>query len=152
MSVRTRTQNSDSLINNVDSDTSFLHCEVPQCSILGPLLFLIYINNDLPNCNLLSDVRMYADDTNLTYSSKNRDDLFSSLTHDLANLKQCLNSNRFSLNVLKTKRLFTGIRHKIYLLLSEPDICIDAQSIERVSTYECQGVWVDKTLSWGTQW
>ena len=61
------------------------------------------------NCNLLSDVRMYADDTNLTYSSKNPDDLFSSLTHDLAILKQWLDSSRFSLIVPKTKCLFTGI-------------------------------------------
>ena len=131
MCVRPRTQNSDSVINNVDSDTSFIHCGVPQGSIVGPLVFLIYINNDLPNCNLLSDVTMYADDTNLTYSSKNRDDLFSSITHDLANLKQWLDSSRFSLNVLMTKCLFTGIRHKISLLPSEPDICLDSQSIER---------------------
>ena len=74
---------------------------------------------------------MYADDTNLTYSSKNRDDLFSSLTHDLANLKQWLDSSRFSLNVLMTKCMFKGIRHKISLLPSEPDICLDGQSIER---------------------
>ena len=52
---------------------------------------------------------MYADDTNLTYSSKNPDDLFSSLTHDLAILKQWLDSSRFSLIVLMTKCLFTGI-------------------------------------------
>ena len=111
MYVRARTQNSDSVINNVDSDTSFIHCGVPQGSILGPYA--------------------YADDTNLTYSSKNRDDLFLSLTHDFADLKQWLDSSRFSLNVLMTKCLFTGIRHKISLLPSEPDICLDSESIER---------------------
>ena len=74
---------------------------------------------------------MYADDTNLTYSSKNPDDLFSSLTHDLAILKQWLDSSRFSLIVLMTKCLFTGIWHKISLLPSEPDICLDGQSVER---------------------
>ena len=79
------------VINNVNSETSFISCGVPQGSILGPLLFLLYIN-DLLNCNLLSDVRMYADDTNLTFASKDPEELFSSLTHDLGNLKLWLDS------------------------------------------------------------
>jgi len=79
------------VINNVNSETSFLRCGVPQGSFVGPLLFLLYIN-ELPNCNLLSDVRMYADDTNLAYVSKIPEGLFSSLTHDLSNLKQWLGS------------------------------------------------------------
>ena len=64
------------VINNVNSETSFIRCGVLQGTILGPLLFLFYIN-DLPNCNLLSDVRMYADDTYLTYASKNPEELFT---------------------------------------------------------------------------
>ena len=119
------------VINTVNSNISFIHCGVPQDSILRPLLFLIYIN-DLPNCNLLSGVRMYADDNNLIYSSKNPDDLFSSHTHDHANLKQWLDSNRLSLNVLKTKCLFTETQHKISLVLTELHIFRDSHSIERV--------------------
>jgi len=133
------------VINTVNSNISFIHCGVPQGSILGPLLFLIYIN-DLPNCNLLSGVRMYDDDNNLTYSF----DLFSSHTHDHANLKQWFDSNRLSLNVLKTKCLFTETRHKISLVLTELHIFRDSHSIERVSTFKCLGLWVVETLSWGT--
>ena len=112
------------VINNVKSETSHICCGVAQGSILGPLLFLLYIN-DLPNCSLLSDVRMCADDTNLMFASSDPEELFSSLTHDLSNLKQWLDSNRLSLNVLKTKCLFTGTRYKISLLPSEPYICLD---------------------------
>ena len=54
----------------------------------------------------LSDVRMYANDTNLTFASNDPEELFSSLTHDLSNLKQWLDSNRLSVNALKTKCLF----------------------------------------------
>ena len=135
------------VINNVNSETSFISCGVPQGSILGPLLFLLY-TNDLPNCNLLSDVRMYADDTNLTFASEDPNELFSSLTHDLGNLKQWLDSNRLSLNVLKTKRLFTGTRQKISLLPSDPHMSVDGHSIERVNSCKCLGVQVDETLSW----
>ena len=135
------------VVNNVKSETSRICCGVPQGSILGPLLFLLYIN-DLPNCNLLSDVRMYANDTNLTFASSDPEELFSSLTHNLSNLKQWLDSNRLSLNVLKTKCLFTGTRYKISLHPSEPYICLDGHLIERVNSYKCLGVQVDETLSW----
>ena len=91
---------------------------------------------------------MYADDTNLTFASSDPEELFSSLTHDLSNLKQWLDSNRPSLNVLKTKCLFTGTRHKISLPPSEPHICLDEHLIERVNSYKCLGVQLDETLSW----
>ncbi len=55
------------VINNIRSDTHKVTCGVPQRSILGPLLFLIYIN-DLPNSELVSDGRLFADDTNLTFA------------------------------------------------------------------------------------
>ena len=92
---------------------------------------------------------MYADDTNLTYASNDHEELFSSLTRDLGNLNQWLDSNRLSLNVVKTKCLFTGTRHKISLLPSDPDISLDGHPIERVDSYKCLGLQVDESLSWG---
>ena len=85
---------------------------------------------------------MYADDTNLTYLSKDLDELFSFLTRDLGNLKQCFDSNRLSHNVVKTKYLFIGSWHKISLLPSTSDICLDGHSLERVDSYKCLGIQV----------
>ena len=56
-------------IDGVQSDFCNITCGIPQGSILGPLLFTIYIN-DLPSCNLFSKPRMYADDTTLTSSAE----------------------------------------------------------------------------------
>ena len=55
-------------VNNHLSSKSLLNCGVPQGSIIGPLLFLIYIN-DLPNCLSLGSPRLYADDTNVTFAA-----------------------------------------------------------------------------------
>ena len=69
------------MVNGVLSDPQNLSCGVPQGTILGPLLFLIYIN-DLPNCVKHSSTRMYADDTNLTASGSNIEEIRTMLTKD----------------------------------------------------------------------
>ena len=94
----------------------------------------------LAECQLLSKVRMYAADTSLTYSSQNPDELSQALTQDLAVLKIWLDANRLSLNVIKTKCMFTGTRQKVSVFPSVSDICIDGHKIERV--------YVDESLSW----
>ena len=63
-------------VNGCLSDFTSLKCGVTKGTILGPLLFLIYIN-DLPNCLSSSKLRMYADDTHITYAGS---DLYLILT------------------------------------------------------------------------
>ena len=82
-------------------------CGIPQDSNLGPLLFLLYIN-DLPNCPRLTSPRMLADDTNITFAASTLIDLEKGLNTGLQSLNQWLISNKLSLNVAKTEFMVTG--------------------------------------------
>ena len=84
-----------SLVNGYLSSAKTINCGVPQDSILGPLLFLIFIN-DLPNCLKHSNPKMFADDTNITTSSKSITKLVQFVNTDLDNLNDWLLANKLS--------------------------------------------------------
>ena len=82
-------------VNGTISDHHPIVCGVPQGSILGLLLFLVYIN-DLPTWCLSSTPRMYADDTCLTLSARNPEDLQSQLNSDLVEIQTWLQAKKLN--------------------------------------------------------
>ena len=120
---------------------------MPQGSVLGPLLFLIYIN-DLPNSLRDAVPRMFADDTNLTLSAKTLTELKLALTPELNNLSCWLKANRLSLNVAKTELMIIGSRQRLSVQCDELEIGIDDQIIKRVDHTKSLGLTIDDRLSW----
>ena len=106
-------------INGTNSDQGFIKHGVPQGSVLGPLLFLIYIN-DLHKCIKNSNTYHFADDTNLLYippkntrnykdekeKKKSKQNIVRKLNTDLKSLNHWLMANEISLNSAKTEMIF----------------------------------------------
>ena len=86
-------------------------CGVPQGSVLGPLLFLLYINDIVKSSNLFR-FTLFADDTSLYYSCKNTSNLEETINGELSKISDWLSANRLSLNGGKSKLLFyTNNKH-----------------------------------------
>ena len=87
-------------INGTSSSLRGISCGVPQGSVLGPLLFLIYIN-DISNCLPENNLRLFADDTNLFLSCDSFMQLENKANECLYNMQQWFKSNKLSLNYEK---------------------------------------------------
>ena len=121
---------------------------VPQGSILGLLLFLLY-GNDLKNAINLLDAIMYADDTNLFLTHKDISYLSETANLQLERISQWFISNKLSINVSKTMYSFfrkPSKRDDIPLLL--PKLNINNSEIERSECLRFLGVLLDKNLCW----
>ena len=88
-------------MNGTDSQVNAVDIGVPQGSCLGPLLFLVFIN-DLPKVTESCTVAMHADDTGLYYRGASSDHLNETINKDLERLDNWLKGNKLSLNVVKT--------------------------------------------------
>ena len=113
-------------------------CGVPQGSILGPLLFFLYIN-DLPQGSKLLDAIMFADDIHL---------LFNNVNNGLSNISHWFNSNKLSLNADKTKfTLFHKVKQRDNIPVVLPTLKINNSLIKQVDHIKFLGVLFDENLT-----
>ena len=116
--------------------------------MLGPLLFLFYIN-DLPNNAPVLDLTMYADATNLFYFNNDIETLFFTVNMELEKISEWFKANKLSLNIKKTNyTLFHKNTTKDNLPLKLPDSKIVNSVLKRQTSIKFLGVMLDENISW----
>ena len=135
-------------VNGVVSDQGTIKHGVPQGSILGPLLFLLYINDISKSSNILKFF-LFADDTTVYYSANPKDkNTEHILNSELEKVSGWLAANKLSLNVKKSNFLHfhTGKSQKIPLKL-----ILNDTPVEEKETAKYLGTFIDNKLSWKSQ-
>ena len=128
-----------------DSKLQKISIGVPQGSILGPLLFTIYIN-DLPISLKFFEYVMYADDTNLFRSDKNINELLNNINQNISQIVEWFFHNRLTLNKNKTQLMIFGPVQ--YLNYKEPyKIMVGDQTVIETKTLKFLGIIIDSKLS-----
>ena len=133
------------LVNGKASDWQCTNAGVPQGSILGPLLFLVYIN-DIVN-SIESDIYIFADDTSLMRPIIDAVDDFNILNEDLNKLSNWAQQWRVTFNAKKTEYMIFSLKNKIP---DYPELFLGNTKIAQVRTHSHLGITFDSKLTWKT--
>ena len=137
-------------IDNIKSNMLSITTGVPQGSILGPLLFIIYIN-DFAQASQMFNFLIYADDTTLSstlnvFSDNTHDrNLESLINEELVKINDWLKINKLSLNVVKSKFMIFQKKKKNTEILN---LKIDKINIDQVKEFNFLGLIIDTNLNW----
>ena len=133
-------------INGKSSELNPVFTGVPQGSVLGPTLFLIFIN-DIFNLNLNGTIRLFADDTSLFYRKKDLNGMQQIMQTDLVKLNEYFTCNMLFLNFSKTKfMIFQSARKNLGSV--DINIIVMNRAIEQVNNYKYLGVILDSKATW----
>ena len=131
-------------INDTSSECMKVTCGFPQGSILGPALFILYIN-DMCNVSMLMKSIVFADDTNFFYSGDNLSQVCETVSTELDKLHSLFHVNKFSLNIANTNFMIFGNKQ----CEDNHVVSINGMNIKRVYVTNFIGVHIDSHLNWG---
>ena len=135
-------------VNGFNSELKNNNCGVPQGSILGPLLFILYIN-DLHSSIKFCKTHHFADDTNLLYFNDSVKKLNKSINYDLKHVVNWLNANKICLNISKTELVLFKPRKKA--LDQDLHIKLNGKKLYPTSSVKYLGIRIDSNLNWKDQ-
>jgi hypothetical protein len=133
----------------VISNTKEITCSVPQGSVLGPILFNIYVN-DLVNASSSARIRLFADDTNIFMFSKNLDELCDNCNKVLEDVSDWMLANKLSINVDKTNyALFTPSgKWQDVNNVNKINLLLNGNHIAKATSVKYLGIFIDEDLKW----
>lgn len=134
-------------VDNQFSSKIIISSGVPQCSIFGPLLFILHMN-DLPLHLDETEIDLYADDATKYVNKDSVRDVELKLNMEIQPIIHWIKDNKMTLNTTKTKAMVIGTSKKVTELPSDLSVTINGSQVETTLCEKVLGVHVDQTLTW----
>ena len=131
-------------LNNTSSPFLRIECGVPQGSILGPILFILHIN-DLPRVSTKLKFLLYADDANILYENTDANAIIKTINIEMPKIMEWIKSNKLHINVSKTVAMLFHTRQK-RVNIDENSIVIDGNIIPFTTNTKFLGINIDNNL------
>ena len=137
-------------VEGKSSNNRLVQCEIPQGSCLGPLLFIIYMN-DFEKCLEKSKPNMYVDDTSISYASMDMNEHVNDIKDEIDHVSSWMRQKKLSLIAEKSEFMLIGHPKQLNRAKNFPDLQVEDKKFCRVKKTKYLGVILDESMNWEEQ-